>query len=279
MTLAERLGTYSERAPARREAPKTAGEAFPLRVADDPVRSGTEPRNVGEARDMAPPEHGAVARLQTAIAAAEARARRLAADVALVQSDVRRQVESAPIGARHATTRSSRWQAAAHGLTGPFGWTRARDGEVRDVPVEAVLPSRTRLLVVLGLVLVVAAVASAAGGLLWSSRLENLVLDSGFEGATMRWRPAGLRTEVARAPGLGRMGSFALRVRTEGAGDGEGPGYFEISSIVPGKPFTFAVYAQGIADAPGSVAVYPEIRWRASERVAPQGDTWAADNT
>ena len=99
MTLAERLGTYSERAPARREAPTTPDEAFPLRVGDEPVRSGTEPPNVGDARDMAPPNHGAVARLQAAIAAAEARARRLAADVELVQSDVRRQVESAPIEA------------------------------------------------------------------------------------------------------------------------------------------------------------------------------------
>ena len=265
MTLAERLGTYSERTPARREATTTPDEAFPLRVADEPVRSGTEPPNVGKARDMAPSNQGAVARLQAAIAAAEARARRLAADVELVRNDVRRQVESAPIVARrHATTRSSRWQAAAHGLTGPFGWTRPRDEEVRDTPVEAVSQSRTRVLVALGLVLVVAAVASAAGGLLWTSRLENFVLDSGFEGTTMRWRPAGLQTEVARAPGVGRRGSAALRVRTKGAADGEGPGYFEVPSIVPGKPFTFSVYAQGIADAPGSAAVYPEIRWRAS---------------
>jgi O-antigen ligase len=265
ITLAERLGTDSEWAPARSEAPTIPDEAFPLRVAGEPVRSGTEPPAVPDTRDTAPPNPGSVARLQAAVAAAEARARRLAADVELVQSDVRRQVELALIHAQHyPATRSSRWQATAAGRPGRFAWLSPRDEEARGAPGEAVSLRRTRLLVVLGLVLVVAAVASAAGGLLWTARLENFVLDSGFEGAPMRWRPAGLRTEVARAPGLGRMGSTALRVRTEGAGDGEGPGYFEIPSIVPGKPFTFSVFAKGIQDVPASAAVYPEIRWRAS---------------
>ena len=205
--------------------------------------------------------------MQTGLEAAEARARRLAADVELVQSDVRRQVELAFSQAeQHATTRSSRWQIAAlGGVITRLAPMRRRGEEARDAPVEAVPLPRTRLLVALGLVLVVGAVvASAAGGLLWTSRLENFVLDSGFEGATMRWRPAGLQTEVTRAPGMGRRGSAALRVRTDGAGDGEGPGYFEIPSIVPGKPFTFSVFAQGIQPA-GSEAVYPEVRWRKSD--------------
>lgn len=263
-TLAARLGTDSDWAPARREAPTSPDASFPFQDAGETVRPGTTPATVGDTEDIAPPNLGSVARLQAAIAAAEARARRLVADIELVQSDVRRQVELPLIHAQqHQATRVSRRQETALGLIGRLAWMRPRDEEARGEPVEAVSLPRTRLLVVLGLVLAIAAVASA-GGLLWTSRLENFVLDSGFEGATMRWRPAGLRTEVTPASGLGRWGSAALRVRTGGAGDGEGPGYYEIRSIVPGKPFTFSVFAREIQDAPGAVAVYPEIRWRAS---------------
>ena len=113
MTLAERLGTNRERDPAPGE-PTTPERAFPLLVADEPVHSVTELSTIGQPPDKAPQTPGSAAGLQAGLVAAEARARRLAADVELVQSDVRRQVESAFSQAeQHATTRSSRRHIAA----------------------------------------------------------------------------------------------------------------------------------------------------------------------
>ena len=262
MTLAKRLGTDSEWAPAR-GGEQTPDQAFPLWGPDEPAHSGTEQPTVDHTPDTEP--QNLAAGLQSGLEAAEARARRLAADVEVVQGEVRHTLEVALVQAEQQAARSWRWPVATGAaLIRDLAWRRLRRTEASDEPVAVPLP-QTRILVALGLVLVVgAAVASTAGGLLWTSSLENFVLDSGFEGATMRWRPAGLQTEVTRAPGMGRRGSAALRVRADGAGDGEGPGYFEIPSIVPGKPFTFSVFAQGIQPA-GSEAVYPEVRWRKSD--------------
>ena len=103
MTLAERLGTNRERDPVPGE-PTTPERAFSLLVADEPDHSVTELSTI--APDKAPQTPGSAAGLQTGLAAAEGRARRLAADVELVQSDVRRQVELAFSQAeQHATTR------------------------------------------------------------------------------------------------------------------------------------------------------------------------------
>jgi hypothetical protein len=98
-------------------------------------------------------------------------------------------------------------------------------------------------------------------GLLWTDAHENLILDSGFETRTLRWGPAGLRTDISREQKVGRGGSQALAIRTHGASDGEGPAYFETRSIRSGKPYTFSVFTQSLA----SAAVYPEIRWRARD--------------
>ena len=212
--------------------------------------------------DKDPHGPGSAAGLQSRLIAAEDRARRLAAEVEVVQGDVRRALQMAVAEAQQAPRSWHRRVATRGGLIPRLARRHPPGTEAPDAPVAAEPLPRIRLLIALGLVLVFAAGASGAG-LLWTSRLENFVLDSGFEGATMRWHPAGLQTEVSRAPGLGRSGSAALRVSTKGAGDGEGPGYFEIPSIIPGKPHTFSVFARGLARAPGSAAVYPEVRWRA----------------
>jgi hypothetical protein len=129
------------------------------------------------------------------------------------------------------------------------------------------------------LLLVVAAALSWQIGLLSTGRGENLVLDSGFESSPVRWHPAGLKSEVSAARNLGVGGSAALEVRTRGSSDGEGAAYFQADGVRSGSPETFSAFVRAI----DRTAVYPEIRWRASDgspiqasrgEVAVVGESW-----
>ncbi len=111
------------------------------------------------------------------------------------------------------------------------------------------------------LLLVLAGALSWQVGLLSTRSGENLVLDSGFESTPLRWRPAGLQSDVSGARSLGVGGSAALEVRTRGASDGEGAAYFQADGIRSGRLETFSAFVRGL----DRTAVYPEIRWRASD--------------
>jgi O-antigen ligase len=262
MTLARRLGTDSEPPQARDEQPATQDDqAFPLWTAHEAGDSGMQPPAAPRTSAESQQSPGSIIGLQSGLAAAEDRVRRLSAEVEAVQSEVRRALETAGVVAEPPARSTPRRVVGRSGRIPRLAWRGPSVTAVRDAYVAAEELPRIRLLVTLGLVLIVA-VASGAG-LLWTSSHENVLLDSGFEAATMHWGPAGLQTEISPAPGLGRTGS-ALRVRTTGARDGEGPGYYD-QSIAPGKPYAFSVFARRIEGAPGSAAVYPEIRWRAPD--------------
>jgi hypothetical protein len=128
-----------------------------------------------------------------------------------------------------------------------------------------------------GLALVVAAVASAAGD--FSGPRGSRTLSS-TAGSRVR-RCAGARQDCRprwRAPRSGSQGSAALRVRTMGAADGEG----RVLRDREHRPRE-AVHLCGVRARHRRCA---RICCRLSgdpvedvQRVAPPGDTWAADNT
>jgi O-antigen ligase len=239
ITLATRLSTGPDR-PL--EEPKPGRDEFPLWVAEDPVPGEADPEPSVDAAESPVPEGlGPAAALRDGIGGAELRVRRLAEEIELVHTEIRLALEAGIAEAEQAA-RSSRLRFALRERV-------------------ATSPLARRWLVVAILVALAAVAGSWKAGLLWTGTHENLVLDSGFEATTLRWRPAGLHTDVSRVRELGRRGSEALQVRTYGAGDGEGPAYFEAASIRPGTHYTFSVFTRSL----GSAAVYPEIRWRAGD--------------
>ena len=245
-------------------------------VADEPVHSVTELSTIGQPPEKAPQTPGSAAGLQTGLAAAEARARRLAADVELVQSDVRRQVELAFSQAEQdATTRSSRWQISAlGGVITRLAPMRLR-GEERATHRSRPCRCRGR------------AFSSRSGSCsswaLWLPQRPEAF--SGPRGSRTSFSTAGSRVRrcvgaqrdcrpKSRAPGMGRRGSAALRVRTDGAGDGEGPGTSRSRASSLGSRCLLGFR-------PGNPARW--IRGRLSggsleevRRIAPRGDAWAA---
>ncbi len=236
ITLATRLGTDPDRSLPE---PAEPGREFPLWMDDDPVVPAPEPgASVRGVEGPAMEGLGSPAALRNGIEAAEIRVRRLAEEIELVQTDIRLALDAGIAEAEQAARSwRRRWALRERVATDP----RAR-----------------RWLLVALLVLLAAAAGSLKSGLLWTAKRENLVLDSGFEATTVRWRPAGLHTDVWRVRELGRRGTAALQVRTKGAGDGEGPAYFEAASIRSGRRYTFSVFTRSL----GSAEVYPEIRWR-----------------
>ena len=239
ITLATRLGTGPDPPLGEQEKP---ARAFSLWMAEDPVTPDPEPEPSVDAPESPVLEGlGSAAVLRDGIVGAELRVRRLAEKVELVQTEIRLALEAGIAEAE---------QAAAS--------SRPR---LRLRERVATYPGARRWLVVAALVALAALAASSQAGLLWTGSRENLVLDSGFEATTLRWKPAGLHTDASRVPELGRGGSEALQVRTYGAGDGEGPAYFTTASISSGRRYTFSVFTRSL----GSAAVYPEVRWRARD--------------
>ncbi len=137
---------------------------------------------------------------------------------------------------------------------------RAGGAEQTDAGGAARLGTRRRLIASILVVLALGAGAWGAG-LVWTPKVENVMVDSGLEAPTVRWYPAGIRTEVSRRAVIGRSGSSALHVRTLGINDGEGPAYSEVGSIRRGGRYTFSVFTRSF----GGAVVYPEIRWKASD--------------
>jgi hypothetical protein len=233
LTLAKRLGTEI--------AAHRGGEQPPQ---GEPTLSSvtTEDRSPGPAIV-----------LRDGLLKAEERALRLAGDIEQARVDLRLAIDAAVNDADEATPPGRR-------LLGPRRLP-AREADV-DAPSPAAHPwstARTRLV---ALALVLAAVGAAwKAGVLWVSTTENVVLDSGFEAPSARWYPAGLNTEVARVEGVGRDGSAALQIRTQGKNDGEGAGYLEAGSISQVSRYTFSVFAFSLNGADA----YPEIRWKASD--------------
>ena len=234
MTLAERLGTASkptQSVPTARAERKPEPASPPL-IRDEPAERGPEhePRVEARQRPLRSPE--AADALRQGLAATEERARRVADEIALVQSSLRLVLETA----------------------------LAEAAQAPRFPRRELVLRMGRSLVVL-LLLVLAVTGAWKAGLLWTGTGENLVLDSGIESKPLRWRPAGLQSNVTRAAGVGRGGSAALQVRTRGSNDGEGAAYFDADGIRSGEPETFSAFVHGLE----SAAVYAEIRWRARD--------------
>lgn len=227
--LAERLGTEPEPAPAEPTAPE---REYSLWVRDEPADRGPElqPRIGPPVSPLQAP--GPAASLRQGLTTAEETAHRIGDEIARVQSELRLVLDA--------------------GLVDAARGTRLRP--------RLAVPRRSRRLAI-AVLLVLAGALSWEAGLLSTSRGENRVLDSGFESTPMRWRPAGLQSDVSGARDVGVGGSAALEVRTRGSSDGEGAAYFQADGLRSGRPETFSTFVRGL----DRTAVYPEIRWRASD--------------
>lgn len=239
-SLADRLGTVPEQPPT---ASAEREREFPLWVPDQPAEEepGSEHPPAEPPGSLAAPP---AALLREGLASAEEAARRIAEDIALVQSEVRLAIEVAGVRSGQAESRRSRLSTWREPVT-----ARA-----------AASPRRIRLGVGFVLLLAVAALCWGSG-ILWESKVENVVVDSGFEQKAVRWYPAGLHTQLSRVAGQGRGGSTALDAQTEGPADGEGAGYVDVAGIRPGERHSFSVYARSLLGA----TAYAEIRWKASD--------------
>jgi hypothetical protein len=228
MSLAERLGTGPEPASAEPTEPERELECS-LWIPEEPAerRPEPEPRPVSSL-----PRPGPAASLREGLTTAEERAHRIAEEIARMQSELRLALDAGLADAAQAAR--SRPRLAIPRLSGRL---------------------------VVALLLVLTGALSWNVGLLSTGRGENLVLDSGFESTPLRWRSAGLQSDVSVAPGLGVGGSASLEIRTRGSNDGEGAAYFQAGGIRIGRTETFSAFVRGL----GRTAVYPEIRWRATD--------------
>jgi hypothetical protein len=227
-TLAESLGSGPEQVPGEPTAPESEHSLW---IPEGRAERRPELELVVEpVSSLARPEPAAS--LREGLTAAEERAHRIAEEVARVQSELRLTLDAGLAEAAQAARSRSR----------------------------LALPRMSTQLVV-GLLFVLAVSFSWKVGLLSTGSGENLVLDSGFESTPLRWRPAGLQSDISGAHGLGVGGSAALEVRTRGSKDGEGVAYFQSDGVRSGKPETFSAFVRGVHRA----AVYPEIRWRATD--------------
>ena len=227
--LAERLETGPRSTPAESaEAERT----YSLFIPDEHTERspGPEPRLDQAVGSLPPP--GPAASLREGLTAAENKAQRIAEELALMQSELR--------------------LARTAGL--------AEAGRAAHSRPRLAVP-RISVRLVVGLLVALAVVVFWEVGLLWSDKVENFVLDSGYERTSVPWYPAGLHTEVSRVAGRGRGGSAALDVHTQGPADGEGPGHVNVSGIQQGKRHSFSAYARSLDGA----TVYAEIRWKASD--------------
>jgi hypothetical protein len=229
-SLAERLGTSPEPAPPEPTESEPELE-YSLWFPEEPAEQRREPEPRVEPPVTSLPHPGPAASLREGLTAAEERTRRIAEEIARMQSEVRLALDA--------------------------GLAEAARGHSRP---RLAVPRMSRPLTA-ALLLILAGALSWQVGLLSTGGGENLVLDSGFESTPLRWRPAGLQSDVSGARNLGAGGSAALEVRTRGSGDGEGAAYFQADGIRSGRPETFSAFVRGL----DRTAVYPEIRWRASD--------------
>jgi hypothetical protein len=227
-TLAERLGSGPEEVPGEPTAPESEHSLW---IPEEPAERRPELELVVEPVSSLPRPEPA-ASLREGLRTAEERAHRIAEEIARVQSELR--------------------------LTLDAGLAEAAPA-ARSFP-RLPVPRLSRRLVV-GLLVMLAVLVSWEVGLLWTDKVENFVVDSGYERTSVPWYPAGHHTEVSRMAGRGRGGSAALEVHTQGAADGEGPGYLNVSGIQQGKRHSFSAYARSL----GGATVYAEIRWKASD--------------
>jgi hypothetical protein len=225
-SLAERLGTGTE--PPSAEPTELA---YSLWVTEESAERGPEPGPPFGEPVSSLPAPGPAASLREGLTTAEERAHGIAEDLARMHSELRLALDA--------------------GL--------AEAAQARSFPRVAVPRVSRRLAAALLLVLAVAVPWKA--GLLWTGKVENVVLDSGFGRTSVRWYPAGHQTELSRVAGQGRGGSAALEVHTYGPTDGEGPGYVDVSGIQQGRTHSLSVYARSL----GGATVYAEIRWKASD--------------
>ena len=227
--LAQRLGTEPVPAPAE---PTTPAREYSLWVRDEPADRSPEPEPGIPPPVSSLPPPGPAASLRKELATAEETAHRVGEQIARMQAELRLALDAA--------------------LADPAQATPLRP--------RLALPHVTWRVAVT-LLLVLAGALSWHAGLLSTSSGENRVLDSGFESTPLRWRPAGLQSDVSGARSLGIGGSAALEIRTRGSSDGEGAAYFQADGLRPGRPETFSTYVRGL----DRTAIYPEIRWRASD--------------
>jgi O-antigen ligase/polysaccharide polymerase Wzy-like membrane protein len=246
-SLAERLGTGPDQAhPSSSERE----HEHSLWVPDDLGQTEIQPDPRLNEHLSSPAAPGPLASLREGLTTAEAAARRIADDIARMQSELR--------------------SARAAALT-----EAPRVGRPRP----RLASPRVRTILAAALLLVVAAGLSWRTGLLSTGSGENLVVDSGFESSPLRWQPAGLHGSVSAQRSVGVGGSAALEVRTRGSGDGEGAAYYQADGVQSGGLETFSAFARSI----DGTAVYPEIRWRGSDGALIQasrgpvqaiGDSW-----